>query len=103
MTSTNHNKTIQSKMAKLDHFRECGAMSEEFNVVIENPITAKEAVKITGYSLRQINRFCVEYQESQGERGLKSVKLGSAKTLPWLIEKSAAEEFKKKNVNKTKT
>lgn len=104
MTSTKHRVTIQStEMVKLGHFGEHGAMSEKFDVIIVNPISISEAMEITGYGRTQIKRFCIEYQETRGDSGLKSTKLGNSRTLPWLIEKSAAEKFRKKNVDKTTT
>jgi hypothetical protein len=103
MTSTNHHKTLQSEMSDFAHTKGYGAMSSEFHVIIENPISISEAMEITGYGRTQIKRFCIEYQNTRGTSGLKSTKLGNSRTLPWLIERAAAEEFKKKNGNQTKT
>lgn len=68
-------------------------MDEEFKVVINDPITAKEAVAITGVSDSRIQQLCREYKETKGEGGLKSKKFGHI----WQIERESAEEYERTN------
>lgn len=54
-------------------------------------ITVTEATAIMPVGKAQIQKLCRQYEESDGERGIKSKRVGPI----WLVEKHAAEDYER--------
>ena len=63
----------------------------DFKVEITDPITVIEAMKITGLSDTRVQQLCRQYQDTEGQKGLKSKKFGR----DWQIERNAATEYER--------
>ena len=64
---------------------------EKFEVVIEDAITVREAAQIAGIVESRVRQLCREYQETQGDSGLKSKKWGHY----WQVERLVAERYER--------